>query len=262
MAGDTAVVADPRVALGTIRKSSPVPYYAQLAELLREAITTGLLPPGAALPSEAELGTAYGLSRTAVRQALGDLATEGLIRKEKGKGSFVRAPRRADLVVHEMRGFYDELTDAGHLVETEVLQQSLDVSTADEATLLDVPTGSQVVRLERLRYSDGAPICLAQTVLVAARFPGLADRDLRGTSLYLVLEQDYFVQVGGGHRMIEAVTADAAQARQLLVRKGSPLLKLSSMNTDGDGQVFELFTAWYRADRTTFQVTVTRRENP
>ena len=247
--------------LSVIQKSSPMPYYAQLAGILRDAITDGLLTPGSALPSEAQLGAAYALSRTAVRQALGDLAAEGLVRKEKGRGTFVRGPRRADLVVHEMRGFHDELTDRGHTVETEVLALLIEPSTADEATLLDVATGADVVRVERLRYADGAPICIAQTVLLASRFPGLVDRDLRGVSLYAVLKDDYDVVVRGGHRMVEAVAADRGHARHLGVRTGSPLLKLSSLNNDQDGNPFELFTAYYRADRTTFQITVTPGES-
>ncbi len=245
-----------------IRKTSALPYYAQLAAILRDAIVDGLLPPGAGLPSEAALGQAYQLSRTAVRQALGELAAEGLVRKEKGRGTFVRGPRRADLVVQEMRGFYDELTERGHTIDTEVLSCVLSPASADEATLLLVPTGTEVIRLERLRYADDAPIAVAQTVLVASRFPGLADHDLRTDSLYRVLRESYGVSVRGGHRMIEAVAADRRYARHLGVRPGSPLLKLSSINNDGTQQPFELFTAWYRADRTTFQITVTPGATP
>ena len=242
-----------------IHKSAPLPYYAQLAEILRTAITDGELEPDAPLPSEAELGAAYSLSRTAVRQALGELAAEGLVRKEKGRGSFVRGPRRADFVVQEMRGFHDELTERGHSVDTRVLDQRVDASTADEATLLLIRTGDNVVRLERLRFADGSPICIVQTVVSAARFPGLEEVDLAGVSLYKVLRSEYGIEASGGHRMIEAASADRGNARYLGVRTGSPLLKLSSINNAQDGRPFELFTAWYRADRTTFQVSVANK---
>lgn len=244
--------------LGAIHKRSPLPYYAQLAGILRDAITQGLLTPGSLLPSEAQLGASYHLSRTAVRQALGELAAEGLVRKEKGRGTFVREPRRADLVVQEMRGFYEELTERGYTIETEVLSLVTEPSSADEATLLNVPTGTDIIRVVRLRYADGAPICVTETVVVAGRFPGLAERDLRSGSLYQVLRDDYDVVVRGGHRMIEAVAADRAHARHLGARAGSPLLKLSSINNDQQDEPFELFTAWYRADRTTFQITVSQ----
>src|SRR3954467_2828270 len=62
---------------GTIRKASPLPYYAQLAAILRGAISDGDWPPGYALPSEADLCSMFGLSRTAVRQALAELSAEG-----------------------------------------------------------------------------------------------------------------------------------------------------------------------------------------
>lgn len=254
MAGESPVLEHPP--LGVIHKGSALPYYAQLAGILRDAIVDGLLTPGSALPSEAQLGTSYQLSRTAVRQALGELAAEGLIRKEKGRGTFVRGPRRADLVVQELKGFYEELTERGYAVDTEILSVATDASTADEATLLEVPTGSEVTRIERLRYADGAPICVTMTVLVAARFPGLADRDIRGGSLYQLLREHYGVVPGRGHRMVEAVAADRHHARHLGVRSGSPLLKLSSINHDQHDSPFELFIAHYRADRTTFQITV------
>lgn len=248
---------DPDTApLGTIHKRSPLPYYAQLAGILRDAITEGLLTPGSLLPSEAQLGASYQLSRTAVRQALGELAAEGLVRKEKGRGTFVRGPRRADLVVQELRGFYEELTERGYAIDTEVLAQRLEPASADEATLLNAATGTEVVRVVRLRYADGAPICVTETVVLASRFPGLVERDLRSGSLYQLFRDDYGVTIHGGHRMIEAVAADKATARQLGVRAGSPLLKLSSINNDQHFQPFELFTAWYRADRTTFQISV------
>ncbi|MBI2942006.1 MAG: GntR family transcriptional regulator [Chloroflexi bacterium] len=72
-----------------IDKRSPLPLYAQLQELFRAAILSGELPPGSQLPGEEELGRQYGLSRLTVRRALQDLQHEGLIRTERGRGSFV-----------------------------------------------------------------------------------------------------------------------------------------------------------------------------
>src|SRR3954463_4592010 len=91
---------------GTIAKGPRLPYYAQLAAILRKAISDGDWPPGFALPSEADLCSMFGLSRTAVRQALAELSAEGLVHKEKGRGSFVRGPR-AGFVVQELRGFFE-----------------------------------------------------------------------------------------------------------------------------------------------------------
>ncbi|MGH3887564.1 MAG: GntR family transcriptional regulator [Pseudonocardiaceae bacterium] len=64
--------------------------YTQLANALREQITSGALPPGAPLPSEAEMRTAYGVSRPTARAAINALRAEGIVTVIHGKGSFVR----------------------------------------------------------------------------------------------------------------------------------------------------------------------------
>lgn len=239
-----------------IRRSGAVPYYAQLADLFREAIATGAWAPGRHLPSEADIGAFFGISRTAVRQALGELAAEGLVRKEKGRGTFVRGPRRTALVVQEMRGFLEEMTEKGRRVDTEVLVLEQVVAPAEDAALLGVPTGGTVVRVDRLRRVDGEPACVVRTLLPASRFAGLVDHDLTASSLYEVLRAAYGVEPSGGSRLVEAVAADRATARLLQVRTGTPVLRLSSVNRDQDGEPFESFIAWYRADRTGLWIDV------
>lgn len=233
-----------------IRRTAAVPYYAQLADLFRTAIVDGTWGPGWHLPSEADIGAFFGISRTAVRQALGELASEGLVRKEKGRGTFVRGPRRTALVVQEMRGFLEEMTEKGRRVDTEVLALEQVVAPAEDAALLGVPTGGRVVRLDRLRRVDDEPACVVRTLLPASRFGGIVGLDLEASSLYEVLREVYGVEPRGGSRLVEAVSADRLTGRLLQVRTGTPVLRLSSVNFDQGGEPFESFIAWYRADRT------------
>jgi len=76
-----------------IDKTSPVPYYYQLEQLLRERIENGRLKPGDILPSETELCSTFRVSRTVVRQALNKLCQDGIVYKEKGRGTFVAKPK-------------------------------------------------------------------------------------------------------------------------------------------------------------------------
>lgn len=255
MPGDE-VVAPAQLPRTSVRRAGAVPYYAQLAELFRDHIVTGHWEPGRPLPSESAIGEFFGLSRTAVRQALAELQSEGLVRKEKGRGSFVRGPRRAEFVVQELRGLFDEMSEQGKHVETEVLLLETTVAPAEEAALLGIPTGSKVIQLDRLRRVDGEPICLARTLLPLPRFAGLAGQDLSGSSLYEVLHDAFDVEPGTGWHTVEATAADRRTAALLDVRAGAPLLLLTSLNVDTGGQPFEHFTAWYRADRTSFRIVV------
>lgn len=81
--------------------------YGRLLEDLRGVIVAGELPPGAALPSEHELGDRYALGRNTVRRVLAELAAAGLVETQPGKGSFVTAPAESDSRVHTLRlGMY------------------------------------------------------------------------------------------------------------------------------------------------------------
>jgi len=74
-----------------VPKSQGSPVYRQIADDLRAQIEDGTLRSGDRVPSEAELMRDFSVSRIVVRQAMDVLAKEGLITKERGRGSFVRA---------------------------------------------------------------------------------------------------------------------------------------------------------------------------
>jgi len=72
----------------SIDRTSKVPLYQQLKDIIEEKIESGEIKPGDKLPSESELITQYGVSRQVVRQTMAELASEGRIYREQGKGSF------------------------------------------------------------------------------------------------------------------------------------------------------------------------------
>lgn len=242
--------------LGRIRRDLPIPYYAQLAQILERDIAQARWRPGDALPSEADLCEQHGLSRTAVRQALGDLAARGLVRKEKGRRTIVIRSRVTSLVVQELRGFYDEVSERGGVVATRILRQELVPAPPHIAEELDVPSSSSLVVLERLRAVDGDTIVRVCTHLPTPRFARLADMDLSRASLYAVLATEFGVRPSSGRRVIEAAVANRQLARDLRITSGSPVLRLTAVNCDQEGTPFERFEAWYRGDETRFELVV------
>lgn len=236
-----------------INRNGPVPFYAQLAEILRSQIADGRWGPGDALPSEADLCAAYAISRTAVRQALDELVAEGLVVKERGRGTFVARPKIADLVVHELRGFHDEMSARGHDVTTTILQQQIEPAVPIVAIELGVEAGTPVVHLARIRSAGPDPVVKVDTWVLASRAPGLERADLEGRSLYDELRTRYGIEPAGGWRRIEAAVASRELATALGVDVGSPILHLTAVTMDRDG-AFEFFTAFYRGDRTSFEI--------
>ncbi len=239
-----------------IHRGAPVPFYAQLAEILRDQIARGTFVPGDPLPAEGELCTIYGLSRTVVRQALNELVAEGLVQKERGRGTFVTRPKPADLVVQELRGFTDEMGARGYDTGTRILRQEIMEAPQQVATDLGLGPGARVVHISRVRTANGDPIVKVDTWLPMPRFESVATMDLSSRSLYDTLAQDFDARPGGGWRRIEAAVASRELADALGVDIGSAMLELTALTTDEHGTPFELFRAYYRGDRTSFEVRV------
>lgn len=142
------------------------PKHRQIADELRGQINRGELAPGAQLPSEAELGAAYGASRTTVRAALATLTNEGLISSEAGRGSFVR--QRRHLVYRPQEEFRPQPASpemdafmAARVAEGRIPSQTIDVSIVnpprDVADRLKLDDDALVVVRRRVRSLDGEP---------------------------------------------------------------------------------------------------------
>lgn len=239
-----------------IRRGDPLPYYAQLADILREQIGRAEYRPGDLLPAESELCATFALSRTVVRQALDELVAEGLVRKEKGRGTFVAQPKIADLVVHELKGFTEEMAGRGFTVQTQVLRNAIVPVPQRVAEALGIPTSEQVVHIARVRSIDGEPIVKTDTFLPAARFRDLVDAPVETESLYDLLDKGFGVKPRGGWRRIEAIVASRDLADTLGIDVGSPVLELRAVTTEADGTPFEHFRAAYRGDRASLEIKV------
>ncbi|MHB8513316.1 MAG: GntR family transcriptional regulator [Actinomycetota bacterium] len=237
-----------------VRRDIPIPYYAQLARILEDEISSGVWQPGDVLPSEAEIGDVHAVSRTAVRQALDDLARRGIVHKQRGRRTAVAGV--TSLVVQEMRGFSEEMHDRGETVRTKVLEQAITVASPRIAHDLKVPNASKVILLSRLRTIDRKTVVRVETYLPAQRFEELLEIDFSETSLYAVLSKQFGIRPSSGSRSIEAVPAGPALSKQLGVSLHAPLLKLTAVNRDQNGVPFEVFHAWYRGDATRFELVV------
>jgi GntR family transcriptional regulator len=94
-----------------VDQNSPIPYYVQVKEALRQRIQQGEWMRGDQLPVDLELCQMFGVSRTVIRQALNELVNEGLVIRRKGKGTFVAEPKIGESLVQKLTGFYQDMVD-------------------------------------------------------------------------------------------------------------------------------------------------------
>lgn len=240
-----------------IDRSGASPLYHQLRQWLASRILSGELPPGTQLPGDHELSESLAVSRSVVRQALSELRHDGLIERERGRGTFVATPKTAQGLIGGLRGLADDAAFRGQRVESTVLR--LAETSADElvARVLGLEPGEPVVELERLRSLDGEPWVLVVSRLPAKLVPGLVRRDLGGAeSLYRILREDYALPIVGSVRRVEAAVTDAREAHLLRMRVGEPLLVLRSIGYTTGSKPLDYFIARHRGDRSAFEVSL------
>ena len=243
-----------------IDRHSATPMHDQLRQLIVDAIARDGLQPGDPLPGEHRLCERYGISRTVVRQALAQLEHEGLVERVKGKGTFVSRPRIGESLVHTLGGLYDHVESRGGHVRSEVLRHERTAADDVIAAALELPGGSPVVVLERLRHVDGEPWSLSTTWMPDAVGAVTLGADLTEASLYRLLA-DHGIVATQGVRSAEATVATPEQARLLGIGAGSALLRLRSVSRGADGTPMEYFIAHHRGDRSRFELAVQQEQS-
>jgi GntR family transcriptional regulator len=244
----------------TVLREPHVPLYEQLRRVLLGEIRDQSLTAGSALASEADLGERFGVSRTVVRQALGELERQGHVTRHQGKGTFVSEPKLREHFLDRAGGLYNDLASRGHSVRSVVLACDEREADAATASALALAPASSVVVLDRVRHVDGEALVFTRSHLPKWLGPDLRDvlqaADLGQASLYALLESRYGVRVVEADRTIEAVPAERWVARLLGVKTAAASLRLRSIARDASGQPVEYFEAWHRGDRTLFELHV------
>ncbi|MCA9996413.1 MAG: GntR family transcriptional regulator [Anaerolineales bacterium] len=234
--------------------NSPIPFYYQLQQCLEAKISAGEWAAGQKLPSEKKLGDHFGVSRTVIRQALNELASKSLIETQKGRGSFVSAPKHAWQLMQSLSGFNENAIARGQTIQTQVLALKLVPAAGEVAASLQLNVGEPVTMLKRLRFVDGEPLVVVTTYIPEKICPDLVNEDFTNASLYELLATKHNLAIAEGVRTIESVNATPDLAQLLQIKEGAALSLLTSIGWLANGTPLEYYVAWHRGDRSRFQV--------
>lgn len=229
-------------------KNSPVPMHYQVERDMRERIESGVWQPGEMVPGEMELCALYGVSRTTLRQAISVLVDEGLIVRERGKGSFVRS----SMITAGSRGltsFSDEMAVIGMRAGARVLSIKQEAASAEMAKRLRLQAGDPLVVVRRVRFANDDTIGIQTAYLSASRFPGLEEADLTDQSLYKYLEEHYGVVVAEAEEIFSVRAITGQNAQLLSVSDNTCGFYVERLTFDGTKEPFEFVTSILRGDR-------------
>jgi len=240
-----------------IDKSSPIPYYDQLAELLRHEIGERLARGESyQLPSENELAEQHGISRATVRHALDELERDGWIYRQKGVGSFA-VVRRFEQELTALVSATEAMHQRGWSLVSKVLSLEQMPAAPHVARALELPAGAAVYALCRLRAVEDTPLSIQSAYLPAALCPKLEEADLT-RSLYHLLESRYSLRLWTGREILRARGATAHEASLLAIQEGTPVMYAERTTYAANGTPVEYLEAVWRGDRYDFAVTLTR----
>lgn len=236
-----------------IDKNSPIPLYFQLKEIINRSIDNKTYLPGDILPSENELSDKYKISRMTVKQALDSLASEGIVKRIKGKGTFV-AEKKIEKNIHGLTGFSEDMILRGMKPSSEVIQ-NCQISAPQNVS--EILSENKVNFVKRVRSADSSPIGIEESYIPVSVIESISNEVLE-ESIYNYLENVLDKKISYAKQSLEASIASADVAKLLGIKSGAPTLILNRTSFLEDGKPFEFTKTTFRGDRYKYIVELNR----
>ncbi|TCR92981.1 phosphonate metabolism transcriptional regulator PhnF [Rhizobium sp. BK376] len=221
---------------------------------LREGIEAGAFPDGSRLPSEPKLIERFGGGRHSLRRALAELAHQGLIRTEHGKGSFVQRTGVLDYRISLRTRASNNLAELGRVSSDQPVREEMVPAPQNVAAALHIETGAPVYMIVRYAFADDVPINMSVSYHPVDRFPDI-DKARRSRQRLTEIYKTY-----GVHDYIRLKTAistsmpTAETARVLRLPPRQPVLVTRKVDADLNGVPIAYSEAMWPGDRIQFTI--------
>ena len=150
--------------------------YQAIKRSISDGIARGQYIPGQVLPSEHELCRSFGVARMTVNRAMRELATENLVRRVPGVGTFVAEPMAQSGLV-EIRNIADEIAERGHTHRAQVFVLESAAAVEPVASAFDLPAGAALYHSAVLHFENEVPIQFEDRMIDPALAPGYLEQD-------------------------------------------------------------------------------------
>ena len=227
------------------------PLYQQIKGLILQSLQSGEWKPGEAIPSEIELAGRYRVSQGTVRKAIDEMASDNLLVRRQGKGTFVATHAEQ----HVQYRFLKLVPDSGDLASEGPAQRRIvDCkrlrASAEIARALALRSGDTVLQVRRVLSFAGVPTILEDLWLPGFPFKGLTAERLDGYQgpMYALFETEFGVRMVRADEKIRAVLPDASQQQLLDISATTPLLSVERVAYTYNDTPMELRRGFYRTD--------------
>lgn len=229
--------------------------YQKIKNDIQCKINDGEYKSGEKIPSERKLCELYNISRMTARQAVNELVKDGIVYREKGRGTFVSSP---NFLQRNVKSFTDTLRERGFNPSTNIIEFSTVYNLRDISNIMEVPYDTKFYKLKRLRLGNELPMALETVYIQKDRCLGLQKYDI-SKSLYEVLEEHYGYKVENISCDIDACIANNIMMKVFNMKKARALLKITGISYTQNGEKLFYEESYYRPDLYKYRVDIYRR---
>lgn len=234
------------------------PSYLRVAQTLISEIEGGRYPIESLLPTEHELAAQFGMSRHTIREAIRRLQALGLVNRQQGVGTRVKASTASAGYVQKVATIADLIQYAR---DVELRIEGIDEVVADEslAEQLMCRKGQRWLHLSGLRYQSGqaSPISFTE-VFINYEFASVRDQlGKTGGAIYRLLEEHFGLRITDVQQKISAMAMPEDIAAALGVEGGEPGLSIARYYRSSDGRLIEAAFSVYRSESFTYETRLT-----
>jgi len=235
------------------RTAAGVSRWRRIRDTLAEEIARGRWAAGTKLPSETALARRFAVHRHTVRQALGQLAAEGRVRTEHGRGSFA-CPEPLRYALGERTSFTANVVDQGKTASRRIDAIETLRATAPLAGQLDLARGGAVLRVVATAYADDVPLARGQHHFPLQRLAGIEEAVRATGGITAALEAVGAVDVRRATTRISTRPASPDEATALALAPRQPVLVTEGRDVDGAGRPVQYVVTAFAGSRVELEV--------
>ena len=220
----------------------------RVADRIRLDIAEGTLSER--LPPETDLAESFGVNRHTVRRAIQSLAAEGLLRVERGRGTFVNAPvQRLAYPIGPRTRFSENVLAQGRTPGGRLIRADAARADAELSALLDCAVGAPLHRLETLSVANGVPLSIATSHFSAERFPGIVRAYAETGSVTEALKLEGLAEYRSRETRVIAERVHPLDADHLATSPDSIVLVSTAIDVDGEDRPVQVIRTRFHAER-------------
>ena len=244
----------------SLNQDIPTPLYHQLYTLLHNNILNGTIPNGSQMPTEQQLAEAFNISRITAKRALDELSAENLVKRHRGKGTYVTYEYSPQPVRAPLIGMLQEIESMARRTDAKVIVLDQLNPPAEIREEFNMPAGETALRVIRVRSRDGEPFGY-----YSSWTRGITKKIGRKTmesKPRLEIFRDHGLEITHVTQTLTAMAATDDVAAALDTKPGAPLLCLIRRSFDPDEQLVDYLHVLYNPDRFQYQMDLKPEEQP